>query len=82
MSKRIAVVGAGSWGTALAQVLATAGSQVVMWARKPEVADGITNEHRNPRYLSDSVLLPSILVHHFHCRMRNWLRCRFGCYAV
>lgn len=60
MSKRIAVVGAGSWGTALAQVLATAGSQVVMWARKPEVADGITNEHRNPRYLSDSVLLPSI----------------------
>ena len=35
---KVAVVGAGSWGTALAQNLALAGNEVVMWARKKEVA--------------------------------------------
>ena len=35
---RIAVMGAGSWGTAVGKVLADAGSEVVMWARREEVA--------------------------------------------
>lgn len=54
----VAVIGAGSWGTALAQVLADAGNSVSLWARKPEVAEGINREHRNIRYLSQA-LLPS-----------------------
>jgi len=58
---KVAVIGAGSWGTALAQVLGESGAQVCMWARKQEVADAITNEHRNPRYLSDSVLHEAIV---------------------
>lgn len=53
---KVSVIGAGSWGTALAQVLATAGNDVVVWARKPEVAQAITEEHRNPRYLVDATL--------------------------
>lgn len=56
----VAVVGAGSWGTALAQVLACAGNEVTMWARKPEVASSITLEHRNPRYLCETELSSSV----------------------
>ena len=53
---RVAVIGAGSWGTALALVLAEAGHDVVLWARTQEVADAVNAEHRNPRYLSDYLL--------------------------
>ncbi|MDE8702973.1 NAD(P)-dependent glycerol-3-phosphate dehydrogenase [Adlercreutzia equolifaciens] len=49
----VAVIGAGSWGTALALVLAEAGHDVMLWARTPEVAEAINADHRNPRYLSD-----------------------------
>lgn len=55
MSK-VAVIGAGSWGTALANTLADAGNAVVMWARKTEVAESISVQHVNPRYLSANVL--------------------------
>ena len=57
---RVAVIGAGSWGTALALVLAEAGHEVMLWARTPEVARAINEEHRNPRYLSD-YRLPSAI---------------------
>ena len=53
---KVAVIGAGSWGTALAQVVASKGNQVSLWARKDEVVFGINEHHRNPRYLSDVVL--------------------------
>lgn len=58
---KVAVIGAGSWGTALANTLALGGNEVCMWARKPEVASAITSEHRNPRYLSDVELEASIV---------------------
>lgn len=58
--EKIAVVGAGSWGTALAQTLAAGGREVSMWARKAEVARAISHEHRNPRYLSGVMLSDSI----------------------
>jgi len=48
--KRAAVLGAGSWGTAFAKVLADAGTDVVLWARRPEVAMAINEYRRNPDY--------------------------------
>jgi len=51
-SKRVAVIGAGSWGTALAMVAARNQHDVLLWAREPEVATGINRAHRNPFYLS------------------------------
>ncbi len=58
---KIAVIGAGSWGTALAQQLASNGHNVGLWARKPEVVKGINADHRNPRYLSDADLSANIV---------------------
>jgi len=55
---QIAVVGAGSWGTAVSWLLATKGIQVSLWARESSVAAGINESHRNPDYLSD-IILPS-----------------------
>jgi glycerol-3-phosphate dehydrogenase (NAD(P)+) len=49
----VAVVGAGSWGTALAAHLRRRGSAVRLWAREPEVVAGIRDTHRNPFFLSD-----------------------------
>ena len=48
---RIAVIGGGSWGTALAHVLATAGHNVTMLVRSESVADEIAHAHTNERYL-------------------------------
>ena len=53
-------MGAGAWGTALANVLADAGNGVTLWARRPELADEINNTHRNPEYLGDVELPKSI----------------------
>ncbi|BDR54150.1 glycerol-3-phosphate dehydrogenase [NAD(P)+] [Bombiscardovia apis] len=46
---KIAVLGAGAWGTTFGQVLADAGNQVTMWAIEPEVVRAINEEHRNPK---------------------------------
>ncbi|MEV8396738.1 NAD(P)H-dependent glycerol-3-phosphate dehydrogenase [Streptomyces niveus] len=57
---RAAVFSAGSWGTAMAKVLADAGASVLVHARRPEIADGINSGHRNPDYFPD-VELPASL---------------------
>lgn len=48
---RAAVMGSGSWGTAMAAVLCDAGTPTVLWARRPELAARITDDHVNPDYL-------------------------------
>ena len=52
----VAVIGAGSWGTALSQLLGVGGHDVALWARKDEVVASINERHANPRYLSDVTL--------------------------
>jgi glycerol-3-phosphate dehydrogenase (NAD(P)+) len=58
--RRVAVLGAGSWGTAFAKVMADAGRDVVLWARRPEVAAAISDGHVNPDYLP-GVVLPGLV---------------------
>ncbi|MCI1665350.1 MAG: NAD(P)-dependent glycerol-3-phosphate dehydrogenase [Atopobiaceae bacterium] len=53
---RISVIGAGSWGTAIAGLVAGAGNDVSLWAHSEEVAATIRADHRNPRYLTSYVL--------------------------
>ena len=53
-----AVMGAGAWGTALAKLLADAGGEVTLWARRSEVADDINSSRLNPGYLP-GVQLPA-----------------------
>jgi len=55
---RVAVMGAGSWGTAFAMVLADAGGDVLMWSREAEVARQINDDHVNERY-HPGIRLPS-----------------------
>lgn len=56
----VGVIGAGSWGTALAIHLARAGSRVQLWAREPEVVEGIRSAGRNPIYLADIECPPGL----------------------
>jgi glycerol-3-phosphate dehydrogenase (NAD(P)+) len=56
----VAVMGAGAWGTALAKVLADAGGEVVLWARRSDVADEINATRYNPAYLPGTLLPPGI----------------------
>jgi glycerol-3-phosphate dehydrogenase (NAD(P)+) len=48
---RVAVLGAGSWGTTFAKILTDGGADVVLWARRPELAKEITEGRRNSDYL-------------------------------
>ena len=50
---RIAVIGAGAWGTALAMAGARAGSAVNLWVREPDIVDSIRRDRRNDRFLPD-----------------------------
>lgn len=61
---RVAVFGAGSWGTAFALVLADSGADVTMWGRRPELCDAINATHTNPDYLPGVALPPVIRATH------------------
>lgn len=49
--RRVAVLGAGSWGTAFGKVLADAGHDVLLWSRRPVLAVTIQAQRENPDYL-------------------------------
>ncbi|MEL1250904.1 NAD(P)H-dependent glycerol-3-phosphate dehydrogenase [Aurantiacibacter gilvus] len=56
----IGVVGAGAWGTALAQMLASDGREVLLWALEDGLAEAINTTHCNGLYLPSAELAPSI----------------------
>ena len=60
MTASIGVVGAGAWGTALAQMLASDGREVLLWAREAGLVDQINQERRNGLFLPSAQLAPSI----------------------
>jgi len=57
---RVGVLGAGNWGTALAQLLARRKHDVTLWALEPEVVTGINDDHKNPLFLTEAELSPRI----------------------
>jgi glycerol-3-phosphate dehydrogenase (NAD(P)+) len=60
MSETVCVLGAGSFGTALAKLLAEGGHSVRLVARDPVVVDGIINDHKHPRRLKGIRLPPGL----------------------
>ncbi len=61
---KISVIGAGSWGTAVSWLLGGKGHDIRLWAREEEIAQGINADHRNPVYLPDVVLNPTVFATH------------------
>ena len=62
MSK-VGVIGCGSWGTALAVVLAGKGEKVRMWCRRQEQADEMNRTRENKKYLAGVILPEEIVVY-------------------
>ena len=60
---RCAVIGAGAWGTALADLLARNGHGVLLWAYEPEVVASINVSHENARFLAGAQLDPGVVAH-------------------
>lgn len=61
MKQKIAVLGPGSWGTALSQVLAENGHEVVIWGNNPAQIDEINTYHTNRHYLPELKIPDSII---------------------
>ena len=60
MIENIGIIGAGAWGTALAQVAVRAGRRVTLWARDPGLIRTINQKHENPTYLPGIALEPAV----------------------
>jgi glycerol-3-phosphate dehydrogenase (NAD(P)+) len=58
--KRVAVIGGGAWGTALAQVAARAGRDTLLWALEEQVVEAVNTGHENPLFLPGVPLDPAI----------------------
>ncbi len=58
--QRLAVIGGGAWGTALAQVVATGGRDTLLWAREPEVVEAVNSTHENTLFLAGQRLDPAV----------------------
>ena len=53
---KITVLGAGAWGSTMAQVLADGANDVLLWGRREEVVAEINTSHTNTKYLGSQVL--------------------------
>ena len=62
--RKVAVLSAGSWGTAFSMVLADAGNDVTLWSRREEVAKGINAQRENADYLPGVELPPAVRATH------------------
>ncbi len=58
--ERIGIIGAGAWGTALAQAMASDGTPVLLWAREAELVEEINSRHTNSLFLPSASLSPLI----------------------
>ena len=56
MSRRVTVLGAGAWGSTMAQVLHDAGNEVLIWGRSSEIVEEINSSHTNTKYLGEHLL--------------------------
>ncbi|MBA3339264.1 MAG: NAD(P)-dependent glycerol-3-phosphate dehydrogenase, partial [Geodermatophilaceae bacterium] len=59
-TRRVAVLGAGSWGTTFSKVVADAGAEVMLWARRANLAETIQRTRENPDYLPGLRLPPGV----------------------
>src|SRR5215208_7086579 len=59
--RRIAIIGAGSWGTALAVVAARTGHEVWLWSRNSEVVSAINERRVNSRYLTSTSIPETVI---------------------
>ena len=57
---KVSVIGAGSWGSAVAWLLGDKGNDVCLWARNEALVDSLNTTHHNPRYLEDIVFPPTV----------------------
>ena len=57
---KVAVIGSGSWGTAVTRLLAPRAKEVVIWSYEDEVAQGINEDHRNPHQMRDFELAQNV----------------------
>src|SRR5579859_6641683 len=56
MTGKVAVLGAGAWGTALAKLLAEKGNDVVLWSRRRDLCEAVNATRENARYLPGATL--------------------------
>lgn len=68
---KVGVIGAGAWGTALAQMLASDGRNVLLWARDTSLVDEINNTHTNAAYLPSAKLAETIAATDDIARLAN-----------
>lgn len=61
---KVAVIGAGSWGTSVSWLLGGKGHDVSLWAREVEIAEGVNTDHHNPLYMTDVVLPDCVVATH------------------
>ena len=69
---RVAVVGAGAFGTALAQLSASGGRETLLWARDPDLADTINRTRENPSYLPGQPLSAAVRATSDMTELANW----------